>query len=383
MKSVFFNLEESKKAALLSVLCTDSNKESSIHDKYKSICKDLSLNSLINAEIEFEELNDSILRIFGSELSKEILFYHPSMQEFLLRLLINDKTNNIKDAVLKNINTSILDLSYLKSKIKSMISPPDKREIILDSEDLEFLKIGVLRSLGNPSTNLGFVNSIFKWVDIENHNLDLQLNDPSLQKRLKELTVEIINTIFSEEFYQYHKDDSGFIWSQILHKIFSVISKFNLDKTNFHSAKLLLENKYLDICGWQISLYSFFYLGEKETLDSLPNNYFELFQKELKSSINFLGYEVYGDDFPEFEFYKQEIKKNMNYDRIKRKPNENWYPRFSIVNKKIKTLKEMRNFETAKNILISISEEYSVLDNLRIYSKNRHNFIVGKGWWNE
>jgi len=305
------------------------------------------------------------------------------MQEFLLRLLINDKTNNIKDVVLKNVNTTILDLSYLKSKIKSMISAPLKREILLNTDDIEFVKTGIFRNLDNPSTDLSFVVSIFKWVNIENHNLDLQLNDPLLQKQLKELTVEIINTIFSKKFYLYHKESNAFIWSQILQSIHTSISKFKLSETNFHSANLLLENKYLENFGWKICLYSFYYVGEKETLEILPKNYFDLFEGKLLSSIQKLGHEVYGEDFPKFEFYKEEMMKNPHYEKVKRKPNQNWYPRFSIVNKKIKTLKEMRSFRTAQSILNTVGEEYSALDSLRVYSKNRHNFIVGKGWWSE
>ena len=115
----------------------------------------------------------------------------------------------------------------------------------------------------------------------------------------------------------------------------------------------------------------------------MPNDYFINFEKELQFSINTLGYEVYGEDFPKFENYKKEKKKNALYERVKRKPNQNWYPRFSAVNNKIKTLKEMRKFDTAQSILNSISEEYTALDNMRIYSKNRHDFIVGKGWWNK
>jgi hypothetical protein len=383
LKPVFFSLEDSKKAALLSVLCTDSNNEFSIYNKYKSICKDLSLKSLINAELEFDELNDSILRIFESEESKEILFYHPSMQEFLLRLLINDKTNNIKDAVLKNVNTTILDLSYLKPRKNSIISAPHQREIIMNSDDVDCLETGILRNLRNPSTNLSFIKSVFNWINIENHNLDLQLNDPALQKLLKGLTVKVIEIIFSEEFYSFHRDGDSFTWSEILQSIHSSILKYKLTIRSFHAVKLLLENKSMENFGWKISLYSLYYLGEKETFDVLPNSYFGLFKDKLQESINDLGYEVYGNDFPKFEFYKKEIKKNPLYEKMRRKPNQDWYPRFLIVNNKIKTLKKMRKFETAQKILNTVSEEYSELDKLRIYAKNRHNFIVGQGWWNE
>lgn len=381
LKPVFFNLEQSKQAALLAVLCSDTNKENGIHRKFKSICADLSLNTLTNAEIEFEELDDSILKIIGSEVAKEIQFYHPSMQEFLLRLLINDKTNKLKDIVLQNVNTTILDLSYVKSASKSMIAAPKRREITIQNNDLFSIRTGIVRLINSPFFDLRNLRNVFKWINIENHNLDLRLNDPSLQNELKELTTKVIEDLFSEKFYSYHKASSSVHWSNLFADIYYTISKFQITPTSFDSAKLLLLRKSTETFGWKIALYSLYYLGEEEVLKILGSAYFSQFEQDLRNSINRLGYEVYGEDFPDFKTYQSKIRINSSYERIKQKPNNLWYPRFLEVYERIKTLKTLRKFSLVRQILDNQTKAYSELDKMRVYAKNRHNFITNKGWW--
>ena len=385
LSSVFFSINKSKQAALLAVLCTESNSLEHIFDKYSEVCNDMSIEKLTSSEIEFNELDDSILRILSSDELQEIRFYHPSMQEFLIRMIIGDNSFQMKEVIIKNINSQLVNLSFVKSQIKSLLSPPKKKIVNLITKDLPNLKIGLGRLSDSHLIDLPRLSAILKWCKIDNHIMDVKLMDKPLFEKFQKISSSFCLDMGTEDFYFYHKNENISNWIDFMSALLSTKKSLAI-KFNKDSYQYILEilNKHInDSRFFDLTVKSIGLLEEDSVKTELPDNYQKQLIENYKQEISDLAFEIYGNDFPEFKQFKLEKKTNPLVEKIKTKPNKEWYPRFKKLKEHIKLLKEIQMSKFGQTILSEIEYKYSELAKIGKYAENRHKFIVKKGWWTE
>ncbi len=385
LSSVFFSIDKTKQAALLAVLCTESNSLEHIFDKYSEVCKDMSINRLASSEIEFNELDDSILRILHSEELQEIRFYHPSMQEFLIRMIIGDNSSQMKEVIIKNINSQLLILSFVKSQIKSFLPQPDKKIIKLTTKDLSNLKIGLSRLTNSHLIDLQRLIGLLKWCKIDNHVLDLKLMDKPLFGKFQIVATDFCLNMGTKDFYFYHKDENISNWIDFMSALIKTKESLsiNFDNNSFDYILELLEKYNSDSRFFDLAVKCIGLLGEDTVSSKIPDNYIKQLIGFFKPEISNLAYEIYGEDFPEFNQFKKDKKTNPQLEKIKNKPNKEWYPRFKILKERIDLLKEIQMTKFSQSILSQVLYEYSELALIGKYAENRHKFIINKGWWTE
>ena len=186
LSKVFFKLPPVKQAALLSILCTVKNNEAEIYNTFEVICQDLEIATIVNSVLEFDELDDSILKILRSDVIEEINFYHPSMQEFLTRQLISNESKKLREVVLKNLNNDLLSISLMKSSAKSILHDTSDNKIKLQRNDIAKIQIGLSRLINKSEVSLYQIASIYKWFKSENHTIELKISDTPFFKDAKE-----------------------------------------------------------------------------------------------------------------------------------------------------------------------------------------------------
>jgi len=385
LSSVFFSIDKSKQAALLAVLCTESNTLEHIFDKYSEVCQDMSIERLASSEIEFNELDDSILRILNSDELQEIRFYHPSMQEFLIRMIIGDNSFQMKEIIIKNINSIIVNLSFVKSQIKSLLRPPNKKIIKLITKDLPNLKIGLSRLTNSHLIDLQRLSGLLKWCKIDNHITDVKFMDKPLFTKFQLVVSDFCSNMGTDDFYFYHQNENIANWIDFISALLNTLKtlSINFDQESFKYVLELLKRHNSDPRFFDLAIKSIALLGEDTVSSMLPDNYNKKLIEYFKPEIANLASEIYGDDFPEFKKFKKEKKINPHVEKIKNKPNREWYPRFKKLKKRINLLKEIQMSKFGQTILSEIQYEYSELALVGKYAENRHKFIVKKGWWVE
>ncbi len=385
LSTVFFKLPEAKQAALLAVLCTIKNDEKSIYKSFEFICDDLKINKILNSVLEFDELDDSILRILKTDVIEEINFYHPSMQEFLIRQLISNESSKLREVVLKNLNNDLLSISILKSLKKSVLPSLGGDIINLQKTDIDKIKIGLKRLIDNEDISLFQIAAILKWFKLEHHTIELKISDVPFFKDAKELVHIITSNISSEEFYLLHKFENNSAWAYLFFLIKNTTLCYGIDvnKFQFTYLEIMLQEKRREEYFWMLVFRVLNFTNDDFILKSVGRDWLNNFFIQLRKDIYDLGHELFGDDFPEFKIYNEKIRQKIPTERIIGKPNKSWYPRFLIVKERMDILKEVKGSHTGNIIIERLSQPYEELIKLSEFAKNRHGFNLKKGWWKD
>lgn len=381
LSSIFSQLSENKKAALVSVLCCFKNNKEYVYKTFSQICSDLEIKTILNSDTEFTELDDSILKIQRAKEIEWVEFYHPSMQEFLIKLFTSNKVPKLREIILKNINFELLDLSLFKWWWKCII--PEKSKLLSISlwiEDIKSLKTWVKRILENNNISLSNLSFIFSWFRKDSHTTNLKFSDKVFYEKVKDYLEELISIAGEDSFYKTHIQNSASSWWNFFWAIKKVGSSYDikLENKSFEYIKSLLKEKENEEWFWVLALNSINLTNEKNIVwrDWLNSFYFE-----IRKTIYTLGNEVYWKDFPDFKDYLEKRKKDPFYEKMKEKPNRTWYPRFLDLKEKMCTLKEMKWNEVWNIILERLSKEYQELINIGDFAKNRHWFNTTRWWW--
>jgi hypothetical protein len=383
LSTVFYKLSNIKQAALISVLCTVNNSESCIYKAFDFICKDLKLNSLLNSDIEFDELDDSVLKIQRTNKIEGINFYHPSMQEFLIRELVTGKSKKLKEVVLKNLNNDLIALSIMTSSAKSHLNFSYKDKIKLEKNDSKKIIIGLNRLTDNTEVSLYQIASIFNWLKSPYHTLDLKLVDGAYYEIAKKIILGLTERVCTADFYYAHKNERCEAWSELLYELKNSLNIYNIELNTFTISYMekLLKEKANDEHYWMTVFRSLSFTTDALIKNLLGRDWLNGFYIELKKEIYALGYEIFGDDFPLFERYQAIVKQKIAVEKLKVKPNRKWYPRFLNVSEKMDILKESKGRTISNQILERLAQPYEELNKQSHFAKNRHGFNLKQGWW--
>ncbi len=381
---VFRELSEVKKSALLSVLCSIDNKKQSINEKFVVICKDLNINKILNTNLEFEELDDSILRILKSDKTEEISFYHPSMNDYLINELVAEPTGVFREVVVKNANLQLLQLSLVKSVLGSKIKSRSIKRISLSKLDIPSLEVGILRMLNNPDLSLPKVAILFRWFQDENHSMYLKISEKSLFQALRQIKKSMLEVVWSQSFFDHHIEEPCDHWSYLMATIKGSSTPYNMNLSNQKIVYLddLLKLKQKEDHFWELVFRITSYTSYDIIIEIIGKDWLNNFFLKLKSDIDKLGKEVYGNDFPDFKEYQRKVLLNNGVvEKVKSKPTNSWYPRFLEVKNRMDVLKEAKGSTVAIKILNPLVKSYEAVKKMGEYAKNRHKFNVKKGWW--
>ncbi|RXG16560.1 restriction endonuclease [Leeuwenhoekiella aestuarii] len=382
LTTIFFRFNDIKQAAILSVLCAVQNDENSIFKSFEQICRDLNIQKIVDSRIEFEELDDSILRILKDEEIEEINFYHPSMQEFLIRKLIQRETGKLSEVVLQNLNIVLLEISLIKPQKKPLLKAP-KKTIKIKSEDLNYVSTGLSRLVLKPNISINQVSSVFKWFALEHHTLDLKILAKPEFDTIKPVVQNILEKITSTTFYFNHKNENSTSWSELLSSI--KLSSFQygaeIKDLDFQYFEQLIKDKKNEKDYWILAFRMIAFAGGDFIVNNVGKDWLNQFYLDLKKEIFDLGFELFGDDFPKFEKFNAKVKNKEHSQKRKNKPNKTWYPRFIDVKDKISILKENKGSIVVTKILDKLIQPYDEINQVSEYAKNRHRFNLKKGWW--
>ncbi|MEO6453229.1 MAG: hypothetical protein ABIN97_04115 [Ginsengibacter sp.] len=385
LSTVFFKLSNIKQAALLAILCSIKNNERSIYEIFDLICQDLNISTLLNSALEFDELDDSILRILRSDVIEEINFYHPSMQEFLTRQLIANESGKLREVVLKNLNIDLLGLSMMKSSAKFILHSPSDDKIKLQNKDIGKIQIGLTRLVNNSEVTLYQVASIFKWFKSPDHTIELKMSDMPFFKAAKEIVAQLASDISNDNFYCSHKNENISTWSYLFFMIKNTLTFYSIDinKHSFHYIDKILTEKKYEKNYWMVVFRILSFTDDDFIHKTVGRDWLNIFYKGLKNDMYDLGREIFGKDFPDFKEYNENKLKNLISEKVKQKPNRSWYPRFLLVKERIDILKEIKGSGIGNTILEKLSKPYEELIKQSGFAKNRHGFNLKQGWWKD
>jgi len=385
LSNVFFKLPNTKQAVLLAVLCTVKNEEKSIYKTFESICEDLKITTILNSAIEFDELDDSILRIQRTDVIEGINFYHPSMQEFLTRELISNESAKLRQVVLQNLNNDLLSISVMKSEGKSVLPTGIIDKIKLKKNDILKIQIGLERLIHNEDTSIYEVASIFKWFKTEHHTIDLKIYDSPFFKDAKNIVNNLAENITSEDFYFLHRNESKAAWSYLFFTLKNTFTLYGIENSahTFNYLEKILKEKSGDNFHWMLVFRLLSFTSDDFIKNTVGKDWLNTFYTQLKKDMYELGHEIFGSDFPLFEEYNKCVQKRISVEKVKEKPNKNWYPRFLHVKERIDILKEVKGSKISNTILERLSKEYEELMKQNEFAKNRHGFNLKQGWWQE
>ncbi len=378
--NIFFNLNENSQAAVLSVLCALESDFQSVQKKFAQLRKDLNINTLKSTVTEFDELDGAIIKLIRSEEVEQVDFYHPSMQEFLIREIEKDKHGALRKIILKNLNTTlinqfILGLPYIKPARKEL------KAIEIKIEDVKLLKEGLERILENDRIRLYNIIPFIKWLsDAETGNSKIFAKD--LFVELKELVGFIYINIFTEAIYRKLKDESSVKWMNFLLvlKTLEIVTGSKRPDSVKNVIIKLIDDKKIDREFWCVALLGNVFLEEDEFNNVVGKSWLESFREKLISDINTLGRENYGNYFPDnLDEYRATLRKLGKIETLQTK--KNWYPTFLVCQTKVKLLKLAKSRAFNNKLLFDISKEWDILMKISETAKNRHNFNVSKRWW--
>jgi hypothetical protein len=385
LSSVFYKLPEVKRAVLLSVLCATKSSEKSVLKAFSSISDDLHFNFILHSKTEFHELDDSILRILKSDKIEEIKFYHPSMFEFLTRQLIDKGSSKMREVVLKNLNNELLNLSILKTENKSFLGPLNNEIVELDKTDFEDIKIGLKRLLENEEISLYQISDIFHWFKSDSHIIDLKFTDRKFFLAAKGLLTDLTSIVECNDFYYSFAKESNAEWANLLLKINNAANFYGIEinSSSFSFISKILKEKVEDTDYWMLVLRILSFTNDNFIKEQVGRDWLNSFYLDLRNNVIRLGEEVFGADFPEFKVFMANRKEGRPTDKIIDKPNKTWYPRFLDIKSKVDMLKEVKGTQVGNIILEKISPGYAELVKISDFARNRHGFIIDKGWWNK
>lgn len=374
----FVNLSEERRIVLISTLLALKGTVNSISYSYDKVCEYLNKRSLVS-------INDVLFQLDGSMLKSddnEYVFYHPSMFEFFVRYISKD-TSNYKKLLFSNINIRLLDVIKFSPEIRFS---NEKRDVIkIGESDLVLLVKGFKRIIDNPDLSVSDLNSIISWIN----NPDVQL---SLKLQLKEkyigLKSEIASLLNDFNYYRILNQDTYLIgdFFKIIHNEYH-----NDIKIKNEFVEKLIEVHKNNNDYWYLIFRIIPLLDDDFIFQKITRDWLNRFFIELRSEIDSLGKELYGEAYPEFkeleEYKKLEKQKREEGKSIEiknratflQKTSRNWYPRYSKVKEKMNSLKTCHpHGHKIYNLLLS---NYANLKALEDNQLNRYLFNKEKKWW--
>lgn len=380
---VFRSLAPQKQAAVIALLCSVQNRMDIVKKSFGVVCKDLAINTILNVKVEFDELDDSIIRITTNELHEVVRFYHPSMAEFLVRQIVDRDAVILKEVIFKNVNSDLLSLSQLAFD-GPKITLIGNRDLHIEQTDLQALQVGLERLVRNHDCTLSQMAEAIAWFSLTQHTLDVKLNSPECFVKAQNLLSTLVQSIFAPAFFQAHRTDSCRAWGTILRMVSKSTKLLQIERTSLDLSSLekLLQDKSGEDFYWLLVVRSLDFLTETTIRTIVGKDWLNQFYSTLRSNIDELGREVFGKDYPDFQEYEHKTKVlKQPAEKMIAKPNRSWYPRFLEVEEKINVLKEVRSHSISNTILERTIMRYDNLKGLKDYAQNRHRFIVNKGWW--
>lgn len=214
LRDVFYKLGKNSQAAVLSVLCAPGNTFSNVQRTFANLRSDLEINDLAPTDKEFDELNGAILKVTKDEQVEAVNFYHPSMQEFLIREVGKDKHGNLRKTILKNLN-SVLIRQFLLELPNMKDSQRASKAILISDQDLKLIKVGIERLLENEEIRLYDLIPAIKWISSPETG-NSKIFDKSLFTEIKQLVDFIYTNIFEERVFKRLKEESATKWMNFL-----------------------------------------------------------------------------------------------------------------------------------------------------------------------
>ena len=383
--NVFRSLPIQKQGVLIALLCSVQNNMGVLKTTYSTVCADLSVSALLNAEVEFDELDDSIVRITRGNSVDVVRFYHPSMAEFLVRQIVERDAATLKDVIFKNINSDLLSLCQLCVHGGTNIAVVGKRDVCIENTELAAVETGIVRLIDNDNCPLSQITEVFGWFGLSQHTLDIKLSSPPYFKRMQLVLSNVVSLVFSESFFWRHRDSNSKAWSGFLRSVNNSIRlcAAPVNGLNVEPLRKLLIQERGKPFYWTLVFRSLYFLGDSAVLEVVGRDWLNDFYKALIRDINELALEVFGDDYPKFTEYEYQTKVlKKPYDKMRTKPNKTWYSRFLKVEDRVDVLKEIKGHQVGNAILERLTDRYDHIVGLKDYAKNRYRFIVGRGWWN-
>ncbi len=380
LRNIFFNLNKNSQAAVLSVLCALESDYQNVQKKFAQLREDLNINTLKPTITEFDELDGAIIKLIKNEEVEQVDFYHPSMQEFLIKEIEKDTHGALRKIILKNLNTIlinqfILGLPNIKPARKEL------KAIEIKIEDVNLLKEGLKRILDNDRIRLYNIIPFIKWLsDAETVSSKIFAKD--LFVELKDLVWFIYLNIFTETIYRKLKDESLVKWMNFLLalKTLELVTGSKRPDSVKNVIINLIDDKKTDQEFWRVGLLGNVFLDEDDFKNVVGKSWLESFRQELISDINRLGRENYGNYFPNgVDAYRATFRKSGKTEKLQTK--KNWYPTFLVCQTKVKLLKLTKSKAFNKKLLDDITKEWDILMKISQTAKNRHNFNVSQGWW--
>ncbi len=387
----FKNLSEEKQMVLISTLTSLSGMIDSIAYNYDNISEDLGKRYLMSINDILNQLDGSIL----NSIDEEYTFYHPSMFDFFVGFISKD--NSVyRRLLLKNFNLRLLSLFQFKSGKGNFVNFPSRLQgsktydFSINQNDLESITEGFHRILRNPETSLIEYNSIFKWIDNPDLqiNLKLKFNDKYLAFKTRILSLIKLNV--SEQLFFGNK--IGHV-ATFFENIYRNECQLELE-VDFYSK--LMDSYKSDSDYWLLVFRVAPFLNQDLIFDVIPRKWFAIFFKEIRDEINSLGFELYGTEFPNFEEVEKFRKKyeqlfgqkkfkeareleNRKITDYKKKTSKYWYPRYLKCKERMHVLKTSHNY--GRKIYEELTGDFYYLQLLEQNQFNRFIFLKQKKWW--
>src|SRR5258708_3484986 len=135
-------------------------------------------------------------------------------------------------------------------------------------------------------------------------------NIPVFFSKAKGILSVLFKAIFSKEFFLAHQKNSCRSWETILRTVsrstkLLLIDRSGLDLSGL--AELLFVNSGEELY-WLLVIRSLDFLDKKIVREIVGRDWLNQFYLELKSDIDELGREVYGEDYPDFSDYDHQTK---------------------------------------------------------------------------
>jgi len=372
LKKDFDNLSDEKKVTLLSTLLSLNGTVQSIAYSYNTICDDLRKPIL-------RSLNDMLNELEGSMLKcddKEYDFYHPSMFEFFIRFISGDNSVYRK-LLFCNVNSRLLNaISFLPNQQKDTIE--------INDTDLVSLYTGFERMIKNPGLSMNELNSLLTWIS----NSDIFFLKLKSQEKYNELKLIVKSLISSVAVSRFENADIRSL-SAFFHNIYMIYNGLKID--NKITEDLLRIRKEEDEY-WLLVFRIIPFMSNELAIETVTRDWFRKFYNGLRTDIDSLGVELYGNAYPDFEelipYQKlieekrikeaQLLKKKSKADFLL-KTNRNWFPRYLKVKEKMKVLKS--SHPLGYKLYEQLISSFSILTSLEDHESNRYIFIKEKGWW--
>jgi len=379
---IFHQLEQTRKILLLGILCTLNPDIKEIGRTYANLCQDLEAEKLDSYRTIIDELDGGILKLTNNNGDLEVMYYHPSMKEGLIQIIKEDENGTIHRAIIKNLNLDLLDFCYFNS-------PTTKKnnEIGISQTDLVSLSNSIERLTTNNSLQFHQVIRIIKWFTSANSESLIKVMDKPFYLSIKKVIDNLITYLKSEDFYTRYLKETTSKWANLVGSLKSLGLVYSIEYKSlvgnyWHS---LIENRKDDHDYWMLVFRVAGFVDPDIIYEKVGKNWLNDFYLKLRKSLYELGYEIFGNEFPDFPSYNslspQERTKTTKFQKLKSKPNRTWYPRFLICKSKIALLKDLKGNEIGHQIISRIEKEYEELLRYSDYAYNRQIFNEEQNWW--